>query len=185
MKRIALALGLTMLGVALVPSAQAKEAITRLKVCGASQCRTIANLRTLEILMTEIGDESVAPPARGPFYTMRPEKTREWPSTWPHYVYVPSSNSVRVTMGNGDRYWDRVGLSADLLRRVTRNLDPNRTPKAWSTTEVPLRVSGEPHRVPRWTWFAGAGLAVIVVSLIAQRARQLRHEPPVTAPGRH
>jgi hypothetical protein len=111
-------------GPALAPSAQAKDVITRLEVCGTSQCRTIADLTTLEIFMTEIGDESVAAPARAPFYTMRPEKTRDWLSTWPRYVYVPSSSSVRVTMGNGDRYWDRVGLSADLLERATRDLNP-------------------------------------------------------------
>lgn len=178
MKRIALALLLTMFGLPLVPSAQAKEAITRLKVCGASHCTTIADLTTLEILMTEIGDESVAPPARARFYSMRPEKTGEWRTTWPHYLYVPSSNAVRVTMGNGDRYWDRVG---PLLKKVTRDLKPNPTPEAWSAADVAaLPATGEAERVSLWTWFTAGGLVVIVVALIVHRARRWRYEHPRT-----
>jgi hypothetical protein len=184
-KRIALALGLTMFSLALVPSAQAKEAITRLKVCGASQCRTIADLRTLEILMMEIGDESVAPPARAPFYTMRPAKAREWPSTWPHYVYVPSSNTVWVTMDNGERYWDRLAFGDSLLRKATRDLKPNPAPKQWSAARIAsMRLEGESNGGSPFRWFAGAGLALIVVSFVAQRARRLRrHQPPATAQG--
>jgi hypothetical protein len=184
MPRRALALGLIAFGLTLVPSAQAKEAITRLRICGASQCTTIAGLTKLEILMTDIGDESVAPPHRAPFYTMRPEKTREWPATWPHYVYVPSSNAVQVTMGNGDRYWDSIAfeLSAPLLREATRDLKPNPTPEAWSTARAAFQVEGKPDRISWWKWLAGGALAVIVVLLAVQRTRRLRHEPRAPAP---
>jgi hypothetical protein len=88
--RKVLVLGLVMLGLTLVPSVQAKEEITRLQICGVSQCTRIADPAALGALLTDIGDGSSAPPPRAPFYTMRPEKTREWPATWPHYVYVPA-----------------------------------------------------------------------------------------------
>jgi len=186
MARGAVALGLIMFGLTLAPGAQAKEAITRLQICGASHCATITGARTLEVLMTEIGDESITPPARAPFYTMRPAKTREWPSTWPHYVYVPSSNTVWVTMDNGERYWDRLAFGDSLLRKATRDLKPNPAPKQWSAARVAsMRLEGESNRGSPWRWFAGAGLALIVVSLVAQRARRLRrHQPAATAQGR-
>jgi hypothetical protein len=186
MMRVAVGLGLIVFGLTLAPGAQAKEAITGLQICGASQCATITDTRTLEVLMTEIGDESIAPPARAPFYTMRPAKSREWPSTWPHYVYVPSSNTVWVTMDNGERYWDRLAFGDSLLRKATRDLKPNPAPKQWSAARVAsMQVEGESNRGSPWRWFAAAGLALIIVSLVAQRARRLRrHRPPATAPGR-
>jgi hypothetical protein len=193
MPRKALAVTLVMLGLTLVPSVQAKEEITRLQICGASQCTTIADAAALRALLTDIGDGSSAPPPHAPFYAMRPEKTREWPATWPHYVYVPASkksrqpgilNAVRVTMGNGERYWDYVTFSVPILQRATRDLKPNPTPNAWSAADVVRPpTTGEHNR--GWEWLLVGGLAVIIVSLIAQRARRLRHEPPVSAPGGH
>ena len=171
------ALGLIILGLTLASGAQAKEAITRLQICGASHCTTITDPNVLGAVMTDIGDSSMAPPDRAPFYTMHPEKTRKWPSTWPHYVYVPSSDSVRVTTGYGDRYWDplELDLAAPLLKKATRELKPNPTPEAWSAVGVAaFRVGGETNGVPPWSWFAGAGLALIAASVVARRARRSR-----------
>jgi hypothetical protein len=177
MSRGTLALGLIILGLVLPPLARAKEAITRLKICGASRCTTITDLRVLGAVMTDVGDSSMAPPDRAPFYAMRPEKTREWPSTWPHYVYVPSSDAVRVSTGYGDRYWDPLDLdlAAPMLKKATRDLKPNPIPEAWSAVEAaPSRAPGESNRAPPWSWFAGGGLALIAASLVAQHARRRR-----------
>ena len=195
MPRKVLVLGLVILGLTFIPSVQAKEEITRLQICGASRCTTIADPAALGVLLTDIGDGSSAPSPRAPFYTMRPEKTREWPATWPHYVYVPASkmsqqhgilDAVRVTMGNAERYWDYVTLSVPILQRATRDLKPNPTPNDWSAADVvQAPATGDPNRGSPWKWLLAGGLGVIVLSLIAQRARRLRHESPTAAPGRH
>jgi hypothetical protein len=183
MPRRVLALALIMFGLTLVSSAQAKDAITRLRICGASRCTTIANVKVLEIVMTDIGDESATPAARVPFYTMRPEKTPEWPTTWPHYLYVPSSNAVWVMMGNGERYWDRLSfdLAAPLLGKAAQHLKANPAPQTWRAVATSFRPEGADRSWP-WKWFATGALASIVLWLVARRARYWKRHGSV-APG--
>jgi hypothetical protein len=193
--RKVLVFGLVVIGLMLVPSVQAKEEITRLQICGVSQCTTIADPAALGALLTDIGDGSAAAPPRAPFYTMRPEKTRQWPATWPHYVFVPASemsqhrgilDAVSVTDRNGERYWDYVTFSVPILQRATEDLKPNPAPNDWSAAAVWPPTTGDPDSGGSpWKWLLAGGLGVIVLSLIAQRARRLRHESPAAAPGRH
>jgi hypothetical protein len=193
--RKVLVLGLVVVALTLVPSVQAKQEITRLQICGVSRCTTIAGPAALRALLTDIGDGASAAPPRAPFYSMRPEKAREWPATWPHYVYVPASamsqqhgilNAVRVTDRNGEHYWDEVTFSVPILQRATQDLKPNPTPNDWNAAaSVWPPTTGDPNSGSPWKWLLAGGLGVIVVWLIAQRARRLRHESPAAAPGRH
>jgi hypothetical protein len=183
------------MGLTLVSSVQAKEEINRLQVCGVSQCTTIADPAALRALLTDIGDGSATVPPRAPFYTMRPEKTRQWPAIWPHYVFVPASemsqhrgilDAVRVTDRNGERYWDYVSFSVPILQKATEDLKPNPAPTDWSAAAaVWPPTTGDPDSGGSlWEWLLAGGLGVIVLSLIAQHARRLRHESPGAAPGR-
>jgi hypothetical protein len=93
-------------------------------------------------------------------------------------------NVVRVTMGNGERYWDYVSFSVPILQRATRDLKPNPTPSDWRAADaVWPPATGDPNRGSPRKWLLAGGLGVIVLPLIAQCARRLRPDSPAAAPG--
>jgi len=72
-----------------------------------------------------------AAPAPGAYFTLRPEPTKEWPESWPRYLYVPAARMIRVQV---DRIpeWRWLGRRDPLVRRITRGLRPYRKPERWS-----------------------------------------------------
>jgi hypothetical protein len=121
-----------LIGIALVLplSASAKEEITDLRVCGASECRIVTDATAVRLFMLAIINRAQgrhAPPPTSPYYTIRPERTKQWPWTWPRYVYVPSTRMVRLQRDNrAAAEWGWLGRRDPAARRLIRGLNPKR-----------------------------------------------------------
>jgi hypothetical protein len=124
-------------------SATAKEAITRLRLCGASDCVTVQDMTTLQILMTYIGASPAKPPspAAAPYFTFAPRPTRQWPSSYPRYVYVPSAKLVRIHYPPSASRWSSVGDAAPLLHRLTAGIRAYPPPSGWHAVTVTARAT--------------------------------------------
>jgi hypothetical protein len=89
--------------------AAAKDSISRLRLCGASGCVTVRDMTTLQILMTYIVPSTAQAPVHAPYFTFAPMPTRQWPITYPRYVYVPSAKLVRIRYPPSVATWGTVG----------------------------------------------------------------------------
>jgi hypothetical protein len=132
--------------------AAAKDAIDRLRLCGASECVTVRHMTTLQILMTYIGAGDAARPAPAPYFTFAAVRTAEWPSSYPRYLYVPSKATVRITYPAGVTRWATVGDAAQVLRRLTAGIRPYARPRTWRSVTVTrsatARVAAKPATRP-------------------------------------
>jgi hypothetical protein len=119
-----------------VGHAGAKDAIDRLRLCGASGCVTVRDMTTLQILMTYIGAADAARPSPAPYFTFAAVRTAEWPTSYPRYLYVPSRATVRITYPAGVTRWATVGDGAQVLRRLTTGIRPYASPRTWRSVAV-------------------------------------------------
>jgi hypothetical protein len=124
-------------------AATAKDAITRLRLCGASGCVTVRDMTTLQILMTYIGSWAAEPPAAAPYLTFAPIPTRQWPSSYPRYVYVPSANVIRIHYPSSASRWSGIGNAAPLLHQLTAGIRAYPTPSAWRVVTVTPRATAD------------------------------------------
>jgi hypothetical protein len=124
--------------------ASAKDAIDKLRLCGASGCIVVRNMTRLQILMTYITPGTSRQPALAAYFTFAPVPTRSWPSSYPRYVYVPSVKVVRINYPPGTTTWGKVGEAAPVLRRLTRGLRPYLPPRSWSAVNVTARARSSP-----------------------------------------
>jgi hypothetical protein len=124
-------------------SAIAKDAITRLRLCGASGCVTVRDMTTLQILMTYIIPATAQPPSLAPYYTFAPIPTRQWPSSYPRYLYVPSAQLVRIRYTPSPATWGIVGDAAQLLHHLTAGIHPYPTPSTWRSVAVSPRATSQ------------------------------------------
>lgn len=86
-------------------TATAKDAITRLRLCGASGCVTVRDMTALQILMTYIVPSTPQPPTPARYFTFAPVPTRQWPISYPRYVYVPTAKLVRIRYPPSPATW--------------------------------------------------------------------------------
>jgi hypothetical protein len=126
-------------------AATAKDAITRIRLCGASGCVTVRDMTTLQILMTYIVPSTAQPPAPAPYFTFAPVRTRQWPISYPRYVYVPTANLVRIRYPPSPASWGNVGDAAQVLEHLTAGMRPYAARSAWHTVAVTSRAT--PHRL--------------------------------------
>jgi hypothetical protein len=124
-------------------SATAKDAITRLRLCGASGCVTVRDITTLQILMTYIVPSRAQPPSLAPYYTFAPIPTRQWPSSYPRYLYVPSAQLVRIRYPPSPATWGTVGDAAPLLQHLTAGIRAYATPSTWQSVAVSARATAQ------------------------------------------
>jgi hypothetical protein len=119
-------------GLALPASGPAKERITRLRVCGPSACRVLTSPRAISAFLSAITNAAPGRPAPAPaaYFTLRPERTQEWPTTWPRYLYLPAARMVRVQIDRTPE-WRWLGRRDPLVRKLTRGLAPYPAPKQW------------------------------------------------------
>lgn len=106
--------------------ASAKGEITRLSVCGASECRIVTDktsVHTFFLAVINAGQHRGAPP-RSPYFTLRPEQTKDWPTSWPRYVYVPATQMIRLRFRTNRPEWRWLGRRDPALRRMIRGLRP-------------------------------------------------------------
>src|SRR5919197_3092503 len=98
MRRVIMPVFVLALVLALPARGPAKEGIARLRVCGSSACRVLASPREIGAFLSAITSASRPRPAPAPaaFFTLRPQRTKEWPTTWPRYVYLPAARMIRV-----------------------------------------------------------------------------------------
>ncbi len=125
--------------------ATAKDAITRLRLCGASTCITVLDMTTLQILMTYIVPSTARHPAPAPYFTFAPIPTRQWPSSYPRYVYVPSAKLVRIRYPPSRATWGTVGDAAPMLQHLTAGMRAYVTPSAWQAVTVTARATSSIH----------------------------------------
>jgi hypothetical protein len=116
--------------------ASAKDAITRLRLCGASGCVTVRDMTTLQILMTYIGAATAQSPSPAPYFTFAPIPTRQWPTSYPRYVYVPRATLVRVRYPPSPATWATVGEAAPVLQQLTAGMRAYAAPSAWHAVAV-------------------------------------------------
>lgn len=124
-------------------AATAKDALTRLRLCGASRCVTVRDMTTLQILMTYIVPSTAQPPSPAPYYTFAPTPTRQWPSSYPRYVYVPAAQLVRIRYPPSPATWGTVGEAAPLLQHLTAGRRPHATPSSWRSVAVSPRATAQ------------------------------------------
>jgi hypothetical protein len=129
-------------------AASAKEAITRLRLCGASDCVTVRDMTTLQILMTYIGASPGRRPSLAPYFTFAPIPTRQWPSSYPRYLYVPSVKVVRVQNPPTRPTWESVGGAAQLLQHLTAHMRPYTTPGGWDSVRITAQATSQPLLPP-------------------------------------
>src|SRR5439155_12850545 len=93
MRVVALSLLALALVLALPARGSAKEGITRLRVCGSLSCRVLTSPRAISAFLSAITNAAPgrAAPTPAAYFTLRPERTKEWPTTWPRYLYLPSA----------------------------------------------------------------------------------------------
>jgi hypothetical protein len=119
-------------------SAQAKDGVERLKVCGSSGCKTISDPQQLAPLiagLVGLQPRKAPPPAR--FFTLTPERTAGWQATWPRFVYVPEAKLVRQASGRGDVDWWPLTWTDDAYERATRGMTPLPVPVSWTALHSP------------------------------------------------
>ncbi len=118
---------LVLVALVLPLGASAKGEITRLRVCGVSQCRIVTDktsVHTFFLAVINAGQDRAAP-ARSPYFTLRPEQTKDWPTSWPRYVYVPATQMIRLQFDRRDTpEWRWLGRRDPALRRMIRGLRP-------------------------------------------------------------
>ncbi len=129
-------------------AATAKDTITRLRLCGASGCVTARDMTTLQILMTYIGASTAQPPSPAPYFTFAPIPTRQWPSSYPRYVYVPSATLVRIRYPPNLARWATVGDAAPVLQQLTAGMPAYATPPAWRAVAITPQATSA-YRQPR------------------------------------
>jgi hypothetical protein len=125
MRRISLLLAV--LALLLPLGASAKGEITRVRVCGVSHCRIVSDRTAVHTFMLAIinAAQGREAPLRSPYFTLRPERTREWPTSWPRYVYVPATRMIRLQSDRRDTpEWRWLGRRDPALKRMTRGLKP-------------------------------------------------------------
>ena len=125
MRRISLLLVLIVLVLPL--GASAKGEITQLKVCGASACRTVTDKPAVHLFLVAIinGAQSRDAPPKSPYYTVRPERTKEWQASWPRYVYAPSIQMIRLQRDQrAAAEWMWLGRRDAAAKRLVRGLRP-------------------------------------------------------------
>jgi hypothetical protein len=127
-------------------AATAKDAITRLRLCGASGCVTVRDVTTLQILMTYIVPSTAQPPAPAPYFTFAPVRTRQWPISYPRYVYVPTAKLARIRYPPSPAIWGTVGEAAQVLEHLTTGMRPYTAPGAWRTVAVTSRATAHTLR---------------------------------------
>jgi hypothetical protein len=117
-------------GLTLTASGPAKEGITRLRVCGASACRVLTSPSAISTFLSAITNAAPGRPAPAPaaYFTLRPERTKDWPVTWPRYLYLPAARMVRVQIDSTPE-WRWLGRRDALVRKLTRALEPYPAPK--------------------------------------------------------
>lgn len=119
-------------------SAQAKDGIERLKVCGSSGCRTISDPQQLAPLiagLVGLQPQKAPPPAR--FFTLTPERSADWQATWPRFVYVPEAKLVRQASGRGEVDWWPLTWTDGAYERATRGMTPFPVPVSWTALHTP------------------------------------------------
>jgi hypothetical protein len=141
------ALLLLVTALALPTAAQAKGNLTRLPVCGASGCKTVADVTTIEVLLSFGAEPRAAPPSSS-FYTLVPHWPDQWPPTWPRYVYVPSAEAVGMAWANGRLAWFQVDSAIQGFHDVTCGLKPSRRCAPGNAPSRPVRPHPEPARTP-------------------------------------
>ena len=122
-------------------AATAKDEITRLRLCSASGCVIVRDMTTLRILMTYIAPSTAHPPARAHYFTFAPVPTREWPTSYPRYVYVPTAKLVRISYPPSPATWGTVGEAAQVLEHLTARMRAYAAPIAWRTVAVTPRAT--------------------------------------------
>ena len=132
MRVVALSLLALALVLALPARGSAKQGITRLRVCGSSSCRVLTSPRAISAFLSAITNAAPgrAAPTPAAYFTLRPERTKEWPTTWPRYLYLPSARMVRVQIDRAPE-WRWLGRRDPLVRKLTRGLQPYPAPKRW------------------------------------------------------
>jgi hypothetical protein len=129
MRRVVPMLALALV-LALPARGPAKEGITRLRVCGASACTVVASPREISAFLSAITNASRPAPAPAAFFTLRPERTKEWPTTWPRFVYLPAARMIRVQIDSTPE-WRWLGRRDPLVRKLIRGLTPYPAPRRW------------------------------------------------------
>jgi hypothetical protein len=144
-------------------SAQAKDGIERLKVCGSSGCRTISGQQELAPLIAGLlGLEPRQAPRPAQFFTLTPERTAGWRDTWPRYVYVPEAKLVRQASGRGDVDWWPLTWTEGAHERATRGMTPFPKPVSWAALHTPApSAAAESDRRP------GPIVALVAVVLVS------------------
>jgi hypothetical protein len=108
-------------------SASAKGEITQLKVCGTSGCRIVTDTTAVHSFALAIinGAQSRDVPPKSAYYTVRPERTKQWQSSWPRYLYAPSIQMIRIQRdGRATPEWIWLGRRNAAARRLIRGLRP-------------------------------------------------------------
>jgi hypothetical protein len=128
-------------GLALPGQAYGKGEISRLAVCGASSCRMVTEpVVLLPITTLHLDLERGAAPAPAGFYTLIPQESETWSSTWPRFVYVPSADAVLKKWygekGGEKGVWYSPTWSCWALRKATRGLEPRSKPASWNSPRV-------------------------------------------------
>jgi hypothetical protein len=153
-------------------SAEAKEGIERLTVCGASGCRSFNDSRVIGPLIAGLlGTEAQpAPPTEG-FFTLVPRATAGWPYTWPRYVYAPEAQLVRQAHRRGHAEWYPLVWASDGYAWATQGLTPFPAPVSWSKLRTPARQQVEADPLPR---AIGTAVALVVLSGVGLGALRRR-----------
>jgi hypothetical protein len=108
-------------------SASAKSEITQLRVCGASVCQIVTDKTAVHPFTLAIinGAQSRDAPPKSPHYTIRPEPTKQWQSSWPRYVYAPSIQMIRIQRDSrATPEWIWLGRRDMAAKRLIRGLTP-------------------------------------------------------------
>jgi hypothetical protein len=124
-------------GLAFPGEAYAKGEISRLAICGASSCRTVSEpVVVLPITTLHLDLERGAAPAPAAFYTVIPQESKTWSSTWPRFVYVPSADAVLIKRYGEKGVWYSPTWACWALRKATRGLEPRSKPARWGSPRV-------------------------------------------------
>ncbi len=114
-------------------SASAKDEITQLRVCGASGCRIVTDKTAVHAFTVAIinGAPSRDAPPKSPYYTVRPEPTKERRASWPRYVYAPAIQMIRLQRDRrATAEWMWLGTRDAAAKRLIGRLKSFHTPAA-------------------------------------------------------
>jgi len=164
--------------VSMPAAAQAKGGdIVRLKVCGASGCRTISDPYELGPLIGGLaGHEPRKAPPPSAFFTLRPDRIAGWPPGWPRYVYVPAAQLVRQDGPRLDPDWWPLIWTDGAYERATRGMTPFPKPVSWARLHTPAPDAKPATGRSRGPLAAAIGAAVLVAvcASILRRRRRVR-----------